>query len=309
MWYLFKMLSFILIFGTTHGTFQNRRPVNPEANMNISQIISYWGYPDEEYDITTEDGYILGLYRIPYGKTNSDNSSAQRLVVYLQHGLLTSASSWISNLPNSSLGFLLADAGYDVWMGNSRGTTWSRKHLYLETNSKEFWAFRIGDSLKWKNFTHHMYGNGSKEHRTTPTQTPTDLVQRGLLCNEYLTCISCHCNEQMSIFLTLPFFFQLLNSSHLKAFDWGSPVLNLVHFNQTTSPLYNVANMNVSTATWSGESDLLADPEDVNILLPEIRNHIYHKTISYYNHIDFLFGLDVYHQVYHEIIDIIQGNL
>ncbi|EPY78072.1 lipase F, partial [Camelus ferus] len=149
MWYLFKMLSFILIFGTTHGTFQNRRPVNPEANMNISQIISYWGYPDEEYDITTEDGYILGLYRIPYGKTNSDNSSAQRLVVYLQHGLLTSASSWISNLPNSSLGFLLADAGYDVWMGNSRGTTWSRKHLYLETNSKEFWAFSFDEMAKY----------------------------------------------------------------------------------------------------------------------------------------------------------------
>lgn len=67
--------------------------------------------------------------------------------------------------------------------------------------------------------------------------------------------------------------------------------------------------MNVSTATWNGESDLLADPEDVNILLSELRNHIYHKTISYYSHIDFLFGLDAYHQVYHEIIDIIQGNL
>ena len=66
--------------------------------------------------------------------------------------------------------------------------------------------------------------------------------------------------------------------------------------------------MNVPTATWNGESDLLADPEDVKILLSEIKNHIYHKTISYYNHIDFLFGLDVYHQVYREIIDIIQGN-
>lgn len=66
--------------------------------------------------------------------------------------------------------------------------------------------------------------------------------------------------------------------------------------------------MNVPTATWSGENDLLADPEDVKILLSEITNHIYHKTISYYNHVDFLFGLDVYHQVYSEIIDIIQGN-
>ncbi|XP_059026277.1 lipase member J-like isoform X1 [Mustela lutreola] len=138
--YLFRVTSLILILGTMQGAFLYRRAQNPEVNMNISQIISYWGYPDEVYDIITEDGYILGLYRIPYGKTNS-KSSAQRLVVYLQHGLFTSASSWISNLPNNSLGFILAD-GYDVWMGNSRGTTWSRKHKYLKTNSKEFWAFR-----------------------------------------------------------------------------------------------------------------------------------------------------------------------
>ena len=44
--------------------------------------------------------------------------------MFLQHGFLGSATNWISSLPSNSLGFLLADAGYDVWLGKQQ-----RKHL------------------------------------------------------------------------------------------------------------------------------------------------------------------------------------
>ncbi|XP_051679307.1 lipase member J isoform X6 [Oryctolagus cuniculus] len=339
MWCLFMVIYFMVSLGTTHGVFRSRRSINPEANMNISQIISYWGYPDEKYDIVTEDGYILGLYRIPYGKTNNNNS-AQRLVVYLQHGLLTSASSWISNLPNNSLGFVLADAGYDVWMGNSRGSTWSRKHKYLKTNSKEFWAFSFDEMAKYDlpaSIDFVLKQTGQEEifyigHSQGTTiafiafSTFPKIAERikiffalaPVFSIKHTKCPLLKMAYKLKSIIKNPagtsvqnmvHWSQLLYSTNLKAFDWGSPDLNLVHFNQTTSPSYDVTNMEVPTATWNGERDLLADPEDVETLRSEIKNHFYHKTISYYNHIDFLFGMDAYDQVYREIIDIIQVNL
>ncbi|NXN73257.1 LICH hydrolase, partial [Himantopus himantopus] len=126
---------------------QYKKTCNPESFMNVSEIIRYHGYPSEEYQVTTEDGYILGVFRIPAGR-NSQNTG-KKPAVLLHHGTLGDSIHWISNLPNNSLGFILADAGYDVWLGNSRGDTWSLKHKTLKPCQKEFWQFSFDEMGKY----------------------------------------------------------------------------------------------------------------------------------------------------------------
>lgn len=59
------------------------------------------------------------------------------------HGLLLSAEDWIVLGPEKGLGFILADAGYDVWFGNARGNIHSRKHVKYSPNwNGHFWNFR-----------------------------------------------------------------------------------------------------------------------------------------------------------------------
>lgn len=68
--------------------------------------------------------------------------------IYLQHGMGGSASSWLVANSDTAFGKVLADRGYDVWMGNTRGNYFSRKHVNYSTKDKEFWDFTIDDLSK-----------------------------------------------------------------------------------------------------------------------------------------------------------------
>ena len=60
--------------------------------------------------------------------------------------------------------------------------------------------------------------------------------------------------------------------------------------------------MSVPTAVFTGGHDWLADPTDVAHLLPKIPHLIYHLNIDYYEHLDFIWGLDCGYVIYPHVV-------
>ncbi|KAH8354919.1 hypothetical protein KR093_001140 [Drosophila rubida] len=113
------------------------------SSVTTVSLVKQFGYPIQEHEVQTSDGYILTMHRIPYSKRTGD--TGKRPVVFLMHGLLCSSSDWVLSGPDNGLAFILSDAGYDVWMGNARGNTYSRRHASKTPLLQPFWNFEWHD--------------------------------------------------------------------------------------------------------------------------------------------------------------------
>ncbi|XP_018018998.1 uncharacterized protein LOC108675486 [Hyalella azteca] len=75
--------------------------------------------------------------------------NGKKKVVFIQHCLQCSSADFVLNDHNQALGFILADAGYDVWLGNFRGNQYSRGHISLSRSNVDFWKFTVDDLARY----------------------------------------------------------------------------------------------------------------------------------------------------------------
>lgn len=99
-------------------------------------MIEKYGYKSEIHKVVTDDGYILHMNRI----VDKISSNVKKPAVLIEHGFLGYSGNFLE-IGNRSLGFYLASHGYDVWLGNARGTRYSNKHTILDNKSFKYWDF------------------------------------------------------------------------------------------------------------------------------------------------------------------------
>ncbi|KAK4768627.1 hypothetical protein SAY87_003768 [Trapa incisa] len=119
------------------GSFITAVPPTETQGICATSVTTH-GYKCQEFD--AKDGYILSLQRISDGRTGTGTGTGGNTEpVIIQHGILMDGMSWLLNSPERNLPMILADNGFDVWIVNTRGTRFSRRHQSLDPSQPEFW--------------------------------------------------------------------------------------------------------------------------------------------------------------------------
>jgi pimeloyl-ACP methyl ester carboxylesterase len=397
---LLVFLGATLVVSAPVVTKESNNLNKPPIYWRTCDFLNHYGYPCETYTVQTKDNYLLTMHRIPHGKNSKHTTSKPKPVVYLQHGIMDSSVSWVINEPNVSLGYMLADRGYDVWMGNNRGNTYSDKHTTLTKKDKQFWEFsfhELGEydlpaligfvvektGAKEVNYIGHSQGTTQAFAAFSRNQELASKIKvfvalapvvhlghaKGLLrflSNEnlivkwimdllgvrdfapnnwvmkYLASKVCGhavsesiCADplflivgsntgnidfaRMPIYLThtpagtsmrsLWHYSQLIQTNTFRQYDYGWNG-NIEHYNQPTPPEYNIGDMKVPTAIFTGDLDWLATPVDVDQHLRRgLPNLLSYQFDTNWNHMDYMWAWNAPELIYEKVFKILEGEI
>jgi lysosomal acid lipase/cholesteryl ester hydrolase len=98
-------------------------------------------------------------------------------------------------------------------------------------------------------------------------------------------------------------------SGKFRKFDYGRDG-NMAQYGVPSPPPYNVTELSIPTAIFTGGNDWLADPQDVKNLIPKISHvMINHTYVASYEHLDFIWGLNAPELIYSVIMKLARKYL
>ncbi|XP_052107259.1 triacylglycerol lipase 2 isoform X2 [Arachis duranensis] len=269
------------------------------------------GYKCQELQVTTADGYILSVQRIPEGRSGNGNNQTKQPVI-LQHGILVDGAQWLLNGPEQNLPLILADNGFDVWISNTRGTRFSRRHTSLDPSSKAYWDWSWDELASYDvpavveyvssqtgqkpHYVGHslfirIFGISEFVPKGIPVQAFLKLVctHPGVDCYDLLPVITgknCCLNSstielllknapQSTASKNLVHLAQTIRSGVLAKYNYVRPDYNFMHYGEASPPVYNLSNIphDLPLFLSYGARDALSDVVDVQTLLDSLKSH------------------------------------
>jgi len=118
------------------------RALTASAYQRFDAVMQTWNVTNwTAHEVTTSDDYILTTFHVP-----ANPSVPQLGSILFQHGTAEDGARWMSYSGDSEKPFhlVLADEGYDVWIGNNRGTEYSQGHNFLDAageTAEDYWNF------------------------------------------------------------------------------------------------------------------------------------------------------------------------
>jgi len=103
---------------------------------------------------------------------------------------------------------------------------------------------------------------------------------------------------------------QEINTKTFSGFDWGSEEKNLEHHGLPKPPLYNLRDVNTPIALFWGDNDWLVQPADLLKIISDCYSVLYNSSYKVpwegWNHLDFLYAIDVDKFVNQPFIDLLK---
>ncbi|CAB4060102.1 LIPA [Lepeophtheirus salmonis] len=134
---IFLIFTVLLSYGL-YSLGRDIRDTVQKLRKRVPELVASHGYPIQEHFLTTSDDYVLCIHRIPHGKLDG---TINPVPILLGHGSSMGSSGFLVGDPEDYLGYVLADHGYDVWLINNRGNSYSKNSTLHDTSSKPFWDF------------------------------------------------------------------------------------------------------------------------------------------------------------------------
>ncbi|KAL9693311.1 hypothetical protein quinque_012596 [Culex quinquefasciatus] len=258
------------------------------------KLIVKYGYKVEDHTVITEDGYVLKVFQMP----PRQRSCIKKKPVLLVHGLLSSSADYVFGGPKSSLAYLLADNCYDVWLANMRGSRYSREHLRLPVQSKEYWDFSwhemgqydlpaiIDLVLNATNFNKLFYVGHS--------QGVTEYFVMASVRPEYNNKIALMTGLSPAV---------AASGGRFQRFNYGRKG-NLEKYGSPDPPAYNLTASTAPVLIYYGLNDWMVHPKDVQKFSTMLPNLIAAIPVAdqNFNHMDFVLAKNVRKVLYDKML-------